>query len=122
MIARYAVAGALAGVACVLLAACGGGSARPAATAPSASGGAAQPKPATPAARAQALAERQREFMDGCSDPMAKSPGYCECAWSEYRKAFSEEEIAAGSQPSEEKFDTVKKQIFGACSSKISDE
>lgn len=120
MISRFAVIGALA---CVVLSACGGGSAGPAAAAPSAaasSGAGAKPKAG--GGNAQTLAERQKEFLEGCSEPMAKSPGYCECAWVEYRKAFTEEEVVAGAQPSEEKFDAVKKQIFGACSSKITDE
>jgi len=66
-------------------------------------------------------ADHHREFMSGCAKKAQNSPDYCECAWGEFRKAFTDEEMTAGDMPAA-KLEKVKSQVVGACSSKIPEE
>ena len=66
-------------------------------------------------------ADHHREFMTGCARKATNSPDYCECAWGELRKAFSDDEMSAGDLPSA-RLDKVKGQVLGACASKIPEE
>lgn len=106
-------------------------------------GGAPSPKPATPdtasadagsvattkkpdegspgSAAGKTAADHHREFMGGCAKKALNSPDYCECAWGEFRKVFTDEEMNAGDMPPA-KLEKVKTQVVGACSSKISEE
>ena len=59
--------------------------------------------------------------MGGCAKKAVNSPDYCECAWGEFRKAFTDEEMSAGDMPAA-KLDKVKGQVVGACASKIPEE
>lgn len=111
-------------VAAVWLVACGGSPsptppAHPEATPPATS------KPAEAAAPAKeptkTAADHHREFMGGCAKKAVNSPDYCECAWGEFRKMFTDEEMSAGDMPPA-KLEKVKSQVQGACSSKIPEE
>jgi hypothetical protein len=77
------------------------------------------PTPAPPPAKT--AADHHREFMGGCAKKAVNSPDYCECAWGEFRKAFTDEEMNAGEMPPA-KLDKLKTQVVGACSSKIPEE
>ena len=59
--------------------------------------------------------------MGGCAKKAVNSPDYCECAWGEFRKAFTDEEMNAGDMPAA-KLEKVKGQVAGACASKIPEE
>ncbi|MDB5214039.1 MAG: hypothetical protein JWO86_1966 [Myxococcaceae bacterium] len=105
----------------VALAACGGSPAAkpPAPPAPS-TAATSTPAPAdtAPAAPVKTAADHHREFMGGCAKKAVNSPDYCECAWGEFRKAFTEEEMNAGDMPAA-KIEKLKAQVTGACASKI---
>lgn len=81
----------------------------------------APPPEAPPAPPAKTAADHHREFMSGCAKKAVNSPDYCECAWGEFRKAFTDEEMNAGDMPAA-KLEKVKSQVVGACSSKIPEE
>jgi hypothetical protein len=113
----------------VSIAACGGS---PEAKGPAAPAPSAAPSPnATAHATADAgagaaepgktAADHHREFMGGCAKKAVNSPDYCECAWGEFRKAFTDEEMNSGDMPAA-KLEKVKSQVVGACSSKIPEE
>jgi hypothetical protein len=106
----------------VALAACGATPAPPPAPAPPAAppkvDEAPPPKPAPPTKTA---ADHHRDFMAGCAKKAINSPDYCECAWGEFRKAFTDEEMSAGDMPPP-KLEKVKAQVLGACASKIPEE
>lgn len=110
----------------VCLAACGGAPAPvpPTPTAP-ADGTTAkkpdEPAASTPAAPGKTAADHHRDFMNGCAKKAINSPDYCECAWAEFRKTFSDEDMNAGEMPAA-KLEKVKSQVLGACSSKIPEE
>ena len=70
---------------------------------------------------ARTAADHHREFMAGCARKAANSPDYCECAWGEFRKAFTGEQMNAGDLPAP-KLDKLKGQVVGACSSKVNEE
>ena len=110
----------------VVLLACGGSAApaAPAAPPPAAVADqldAAAPLPATPPASAKTAADHHRDFMAGCAKKAINSPDYCECAWGEFRKAFTDEEMAIGDLPPP-KLEKVKGQVLGACAAKIPEE
>lgn len=112
----------------VSLAACGGPAHRDAKpAAPEAVVAPKEPKKddkaaATPAAGApKTAADHHRDFMSGCANKAINSPDYCECAWDEFRKVFSDEEMSAGDLPPP-KLDKVKSQVMGACASKMPEE
>jgi hypothetical protein len=111
----------------VLVAACGGSPAAkpaappaPATTSPAESS-AAPSADATPVPPAKTAADHHREFMGGCAKKAVNSPDYCECAWGEFRKAFTDDEMNAGGMPAA-KLEKVKTQVVGACSSKIPED
>ncbi len=66
-------------------------------------------------------ADHHRDFMSGCAKKAINSPDYCECAWGEFRKAFTDDEMAIGDLPPP-KLEKVKGQVLGACASKIPEE
>ena len=105
--------------------ACGGPPPPPPATAapPPASAGTKPDEPATtkPSVPVKTAAEHHREFMAGCAKKAINSPDYCECAWGEFRKAFTDEEMSAGDMPPP-KLEKVKGQVLGACASKIPED
>ena len=86
----------------------------PAATKP------AEPPP-KPAALAKTAADHHREFMAGCAKKTPNSPDYCECAWGEFHKVFTDEEMGSGEMPPP-KLEKVKGQVLCACASKIPEE
>ena len=112
----------------VAIAACGGAHPAkapappgPTTTGPVATAPAAPPAsttPAPPALPAKTAADHHREFMGGCAKKAVNSPDYCECAWGEFRKAFTDDEMNAGEMPAV-KLDKLKGQVAGACASKI---
>jgi hypothetical protein len=128
MMLRYAAAFVFVSSA-VAIAACGGSpdgkpplGPTPAPSTPAGSGTTqAPPADATPTPPAKTAADHHREFMGGCAKKAVNSPDYCECAWGEFRKAFTDEEMNAGDMPAA-KLDKVKSQVVGACSSKIPEE
>jgi hypothetical protein len=73
------------------------------------------------AAPTRTAADHKREFMAGCAKKAVNSPDYCECAWGELRKAFTDEEMAIGDLPPP-KLEKLKGQVLGACSSKIPED
>ncbi len=75
----------------------------------------ATPKPQMTAA------DHHREFMTGCARKAINSPDYCECAWGELRKTFTDDEMSAGNMPPA-KLDKVRAQVLGACASKIPEQ
>ena len=77
--------------------------------------------PVASGAPAKTAADHHRDFMSGCAKKAVNSPDYCECAWGEFRKAFTDEEMSAGDMPAP-KLDKVKAQVIGACASKIPEE
>ena len=82
----------------------------------------APPAPdATPAPPAKTAADHHREFMGGCAKKAVNSPDYCECAWGEFRKAFTDEEMNAGDMPAP-KLEKLKTQVVSACASKIPED
>jgi len=93
--------------------------------APDAAGKAGGPdKPAGDApgkADGKTAADHKRDFMTGCAKKAVNSPDYCECAWGEFRKVFSDADMSAGDMP-QEKLDKVKGQVMGACASKIPED
>jgi hypothetical protein len=120
MLRRVAVSASV--IAAVWLVACGGSSNAPAhpetaGTAPPKSDESAAPSPPP----GKTAADHHREFMGGCAKKAVNSPDYCECAWGEFRKVFSDEEMSAGDMPPA-KLEKVKTQVQGACSSKIPEE
>lgn len=76
----------------------------------------ASPPPAK--AQGKTAADHHRDFMDGCAKKAINSPDYCECAWGEFRKEFTDDEMNAGDL-APAKLAHVKAQVAGACSSKI---
>ena len=92
----------------------------PASSTPASTGSAAGGS-AAPAAPVKTAADHHRDFMGGCAKKAVNSPDYCECAWGEFRKAFTDEEMSAGDMPAA-KLDKVKSQVIGACASKIPEE
>ena len=70
---------------------------------------------------ARTAADHHREFMGGCAKKAINSPDYCECAWGEFRKMFTDEQMTAGDLPAA-KLEKVKSQVVGACSNKINEE
>ena len=88
----------------------------PVATAPAAPP--ASTTPAPPALPAKTATDHHREFMGGCAKKAVNSPDYCECAWGEFRKAFTDDEMNAGEMPAV-KLDKLKGQVASACASKI---
>jgi hypothetical protein len=80
----------------------------------------APPPPSATAATppVKTAADHHREFMGGCAKKAVNSPDYCECAWGEFRKAFTDDEMNAGDMPAA-KLDKLKGQVAGACASKI---
>jgi hypothetical protein len=89
-------------------------------TAPASTGAAAGPGAGAPPP-GKTAADHHREFMGGCAKKAVNSPDYCECAWGEFRKAFTDEEMSAGDMPAA-RLDKVKGQVVGACASKIPEE
>jgi len=63
-------------------------------------------------------ADHHRKFMDGCMTKRASSPDFCECAWTEFRKIFTDEEMSAGDMRPE-KVARLKGQVTGSCASMI---
>ena len=114
--------------AAVSVAACGGGPPKPAVPAQPDVATSVPPTPpkaedggAGPAAAAKTAADHHREFMGGCAKKAVNSPDYCECAWDEFRKVFTDEEMSAGDMPAG-KLEKLKTQVLGACSAKIPEE
>jgi len=111
----------------VVVTACGGSSpnaAAPAAasTAPASQGSAGEaPAAKAPTPATKTAADHHRDFMNGCMKKAVNSPDYCECAWSEIRKEFTDEELSASEIPPA-RLDRAKAQVVGACASKIPEE
>lgn len=109
----------------ITLAACGGPPPPPPATAPPPPAPAAtkpdEAPPPKPTATVKTAADHHREFMAGCAKKAINSPDYCECAWGEFRKTFTDEEMSSGDMPPA-KLEKVKGQVLGACASKIPEE
>jgi hypothetical protein len=76
-------------------------------------------KPASPPGKT--TADHHREFMAGCAKKATNLPDYCECAWGEFHKVFTDEEMSAGDMPAA-KLEKMKGQVAGACASKIPEE
>ncbi|MBX3189584.1 MAG: hypothetical protein KF819_21340 [Labilithrix sp.] len=109
-------------VGALLVASCGGAPAKP--PEPPAPAETAAPKPETPppgAGSSATAADHHRDFMSGCAKKAINSPDYCECAWGEFRKVFTDEEMSSGDMPAA-KLERVKSQVVGACASKIPEE
>jgi hypothetical protein len=77
-------------------------------------------KPDAPAGKT--AADHHREFMNGCAKKAVNSPDYCECAWGEFRKTFSDDEMNGGGELPPGKLEKLKGQVLGACASKIPEE
>lgn len=102
----------------LLAAACGGGNAPPPAPPPAPTAPPPEKaEPAKPASDGKAVADLQRKFMEGCAATGVDSPEYCECTWTEFRKAFSDEEITTGITT--ERLAKVQPQLLAACVSKL---
>lgn len=117
-------------LACVVVAACGGRSTPAPATPPKAAHPVKAEQPATasvppaasaPTKPAKTAADHHREFLGGCAKRQGNVPEYCECAWGEFRKAFTDEEMSSGDMPAA-KLDKLKGQVAGACSTKIPED
>ncbi|MBS2013159.1 MAG: hypothetical protein JST00_09745 [Deltaproteobacteria bacterium] len=126
MINRRSVVG-LASFGIVLVSACGGGApvAPPPATPAPAAEPAASAKPEAdpkPAPDAKTLAKHKREFMTGCATKAINSPDYCECAWDEFRKVFTDDEMSSTAALPKEKLEKVKASVETTCASKIPEE
>ena len=99
------------------LAACGGGTPQPVTPAQPyaiATGPKKPDEPVAPAVPPKTAADHHREFMGGCAKKAVNSPDYCECAWDEFRKVFTDDEMTAGDMPAP-KLEKVKTQVLGAC-------
>ncbi|MDB4933332.1 MAG: hypothetical protein JWP87_304 [Labilithrix sp.] len=115
--------------AAVALIACGGAPVKPdvpgSGPASGADAGAPQAKaekePGAQTPPGKTAADHHREFMAGCAKKAMNSPDYCECAWGEFRKVFTDDEMSAGDMPAA-KLEKVKTQVVGACASKIPEE
>ena len=107
--------------AAVWLAACGGAAPKPVTPAQPDPVATAPKRTEEPTAPAKTAADHHREFMGGCAKKAVNSPDYCECAWEEFRKVFTDEEMSAGDMPAA-KLEKVKTQVLGACSAKIPEE
>jgi len=81
-------------------------------------GGAARPRPGS----GKTAADNHRDFMTGCGKNAVNSPDYCECAWGEMRKLFTDEEMAEPGEMPPAKMQTLKAQVLGACSMKVPEE
>jgi hypothetical protein len=79
------------------------------------------PETTTPPTSGKTAADHHRDFMTGCAKKAVNSPDYCECAWGEFRKTFTDDEMNAGDMPPA-KLEKVKSQVVGACASKIPEE
>lgn len=124
---------AAAGLGCfvlVVLAACGGGapSIAPPTVTPTAKPDATGPEKSDPPSKpagdpGKSSAQHKREFMTGCASKATNSPDYCECAWDEFRKIFTDDEMnQTMAELPKEKLERVKTQVASACSSKIPEE
>lgn len=112
----------------VVVAACGGGApavappvtpvAQPDPSAPSKTEKPADP----PAVDPKSSAEHKRQFMTGCANKAANSPDYCECAWGEFKKIFTDEEMGQTGDLPKAKLEKVKESVEAACASKIPEE
>ncbi len=112
----------------MVIAACGG---TPSVTPPSVTPPSTPPpKPETagpektdppPKAGGMSLADHKRKFMADCANKAINSPDYCECAFEEVRKLFTEDELNA-KDPPKEKVERLSSQIKAACASKIPEE
>ena len=117
---RAAIVVSVSALSCVMcVVACGGSpSAKPTTPeTPSSDAGAAstkRPDEGSPGpAAGKTAADHHREFMGGCAKKVVNSPDYCECAWGEFRKMFTDEEMNAGDMPAA-KLEKVKKvAVFG---------
>ncbi len=111
----------------IALAACAGAPPAPApappppAPAPAPTPTAASAAPPHAAASTKTAADHHRDFMAGCAKKAVSSPDYCECAWGELRKAFTDDEMAAGDLPPP-KLEKLKARVLGACASKIPED
>ncbi len=124
LVCRGAVVGALV---LGLVAACGSAPAiAPPVTSPKSDGTPETTPPKTdapppkPEGSGKTTADFHREFMTGCASKAINSPDYCECAWDEFRKVFSEEEMGGTKDAlNPEKLQKMKAQVAGACANKI---
>lgn len=79
------------------------------------------PKTPERSSSSRGLAEHRRAFLDGCAKKPVAGPDYCECAWDEFQKMFTEEEMnATDVEPG--KLKQYQSAVIGACSSKIPEE
>jgi hypothetical protein len=122
----WAAVATSAGLIVLLVASCGGApSAKPPELAAPGPGDAPAKKPDTapqaPPPSGKTAADHHRDFMNGCAKKAINSPDYCECAWGEFRKVSTDDEMSAGDMPAA-KLERVKSQVAGACSSKVPEE
>ena len=108
----------------VALIACAGDP-RPEPAAPDKNVEIAPPRAATPAAPAKpkkTAAEHQHDFVGVCTRRSLNSPELCECAWGEFRKAFTDDDMDEGSELDRSKVDHVKALVLSSCASFVSEE
>ncbi len=67
------------------------------------------------------LEEQRRAFLDGCAKKTTNAPEYCECAWDEFAKLFTEEEMKATEVPPG-KLQQYQKALTATCSNKLPEE
>lgn len=120
MACRGAAAIALAGGA-LLCFACGGASPPPAPT----------PTPATETMEAGVdasasaapidLESEHKQFLTSCGNAAVSSADYCECAWGETRKVFSDEELSEN-RTDARKLEQARAKISSSCASKLPED
>ena len=75
----------------------------------------------TPPKPKKTAAEHHRDFMGGCTRRSGTSADYCECAWGEFRKELTDEDMD-GTELDRTKVDHVKAQVLTACASFVSED
>lgn len=105
----------------VVLAACGADPA-PAPSAPDKPIVMAPPEDAgAPATPKKTTEEHHHEFMTGCGRRARTSADYCECAWGEFHKELSDDDMDAP-ELDRTKVDKVKARVLVACASFVSED
>lgn len=79
------------------------------------------PKTASDSRDGSGIEQQKRAFLDGCGKKTGNAPEYCQCAWDEFAKMFTEEEMKATDVPPE-KLAEYKKALLTSCTAKIPEE
>ncbi len=94
-----------------------------------ASGQAATPPPAAPEAKATAPAEEPKPTIESQREPflqacMAKArlPGYCECAFEQFRQVFKDADLSRPLEASDLRPKTVQEKTIALCASKLNED